>query len=480
MPSDDQNEISAMCRREFLQTTGGLLFTATVTSLAFTVSGCGGSGNQLAGAKLNGKKTGRVQLKIDWPPRSKSTMRYIPPYAVSLVFELYAQANPSQRYTLVANRPDDTSSTQTITFSSLIPVGVYTLAGVARVEANGQGGTVASAATVVTVKVGETSSVDLTLASTIKSIQILGQPLRLLVNNSLSLSGQALDPDGKIVVVPTGGLQWKILSGDGFISIAPDGTLKAIAVGTAQIQLIEPGAGIVSDSALVEVAVERNPNLVWVNSDSEIGYLNVLQGDYTRVGTVQDGNQSYTLNDIAWSSGTSPQLYGISSDNVLLQIDSTTAKATRVDIVKENGNYVETLTGLTFRSDGRLYAGGANQGLYTINPSTGEAHKIGNMPAASAGDIAFSPDDQLYLAANPSGIWRISPDTATGVQVSDSGGNIFYGIAFTGGKLYGFSTGYLGDYYGIVQIDTTTGTTTTIRTQPSSLNRISGASNAPR
>src|SRR5690242_16769414 len=90
-------------RREMLALTGNV---AVVTIL----TGCGG-GNKAVGSG------GRVQLRIAWPqkPRSASPPagsgnRYIPPYAASLVFEMYRPETPDDRFNLVTNRPDDRPS----------------------------------------------------------------------------------------------------------------------------------------------------------------------------------------------------------------------------------------------------------------------------------------------------------------------------------------------------------------------------------
>lgn len=254
-------------RRDFLRIGSGVLISSAL-------AGCGGgsavlpSGTENQGAS---RGQGRVSLNISWPAAtgSRGAGRYIPPYAQSLYFELYQQSTPDMRYKLTADRPSNLPSMQTVEFDALLPVGTYVLAGVARVGMNGQGGTVASATATINVMPNVITTVSLTLNSTIKAIQILNsQPLIAQLNRTIAVFGQAVDPDGKIVVVPTGGLQWKILSGANLISISPEGTLTGLALGTAQIQLVEPGANIVSPIATVQVVQALTPSQTTYISES--------------------------------------------------------------------------------------------------------------------------------------------------------------------------------------------------------------------
>ncbi len=478
---------SPLTRRDFLRVGAG---STLVIVVGAALSGCGaGQGNATSHSNTDGttgstRAAGKVSLTIAWDRPTGVNSRYIPAYAQSLYFELYKQDTPEQRYKLTADRPATPPAIQTVTFAQLLPVGTYTLAAAARTGAGGSGATVASAVTTVTVTEDTTATADIALNSTIKALQVLGQPLSLLLGTTLPLHGEARDPDGKLVVVPTGALQWNILSGADIVSIAADGTLTAKAVGTAQIQLVEVGAGISSAPAAVTVTAERNPNLVWVfTNDGQLGYLDVLVGEYTRVGFVLDSNaNTLALDDIAWSGGPSPKLYGITSRK-LYTLDPASGSPTLVGDcgVREN------LTGLAFRADGRLYASGAGKGLYELNLSTAAARLVGIMPAASAGDIDFDMNDQLYMASIPSGIWKISADDATGVPLTQGDTTEYFGIAFTGGALYGFSVGTSQGVHQIKRIDIVSGAVTTVRPQPNSLlsltgasARVGGASHAPR
>ena len=211
------------------------------------IQGCGNGNSPGNSAQVT--RGALVQLNIAWPQKTgdTGTGRYIPSYASSLFLELYLTSDPTKRFTLIANRPSDKPSTQTVSFTGLINEGAYTLAGAARVLPDGAGATVASAVTSVSVKVGM-SPVDLSLATTIKTISILGQPLTATVGTNATLQGGAFDPDGRTLLLPTGALTWSVVSGGSFGTLTPAGVLTPTAAGTLRVRLAETGAGITSEA----------------------------------------------------------------------------------------------------------------------------------------------------------------------------------------------------------------------------------------
>ena len=230
------------------------LFTAVFALVAlfslFLFVGCGNGNNP--GNSAQATRGALVQLNIAWPEKTRNpgTGRYIPSYASSLFLELYLTADPTRRFTLVANRPSDKPSTQTVSFTGLINEGAYTLAGAARVLPDGAGATVASSASSVAVKVGM-SPVELSLVSTIKTISILGQPLTATVGTAVTLQGGAFDPDGRTLLLPTGALTWSVVSGGAFGTLTPAGVLTPTAAGTLRVRLAEVAAGITSEADIL-------------------------------------------------------------------------------------------------------------------------------------------------------------------------------------------------------------------------------------
>ena len=164
----------------------------------------------------------------------------------------------------MANRPSDKPSTQSVAFSQLLSEGDYTLAGAARVSPDGAGATVASAVTAVAVKSGM-APVELSLATTIKTISILGQPLTASIGTNATLQGGAYDPDGRSLLLPAGSLTWSVVSGGAFGSLTPAGVLTPTAAGVMRVRLSEPGAGVTGEanitisSVAVSIALGSTP-----------------------------------------------------------------------------------------------------------------------------------------------------------------------------------------------------------------------------
>ena len=237
------------------------ILTAVTVSLLALLGGCSGSnGNSgkspssaVTPVSTAATRKGRVQLTVQWPKQEtgKATGRYIPAYASSLFFSLQNKDYPQLTYDLPVNRPDTNATTQTVQFSQLIPAGKYALVGFARTEKDGLGATVANAGVEVDVQPDVVTNVDLTLNSTIKSIDISGQPLFLPLSVTLQLTGRALDPDGKTLFVPGTALQWSIVSGSEFATLTSDGKITATATGTVRVRYAEVGAGVSSEADVI-------------------------------------------------------------------------------------------------------------------------------------------------------------------------------------------------------------------------------------
>jgi len=230
-----------MSTKAFLPRIAALVALAVLTVL---LTGCG------SGSKSDSNtRSVRVPIHIDWPakPALTSNSRYIPSYASSIFFELVLKSSPTTRYNLIVNRPSEKPSSQDVTFSQLLSAGDYVLAASARVGADGQGATVASASVNVAVKPGM-SPVDMTLASTIKTIQILGQPLAATVGTPVNLQSGAFDPDGRTLLLPSDALTWSIVTGSQFGTLTPAGVLTPTAAGTIHVKLSEAGAGVSAEA----------------------------------------------------------------------------------------------------------------------------------------------------------------------------------------------------------------------------------------
>jgi outer membrane protein assembly factor BamB len=234
-----------------------LLKLSLIMGVTGILYGCGGGNTPHANESVT---QGSAQLRIEWPAPPTSPSRYLPQYAKSLIAELTLTTDPSVRYTQTVNRPDTLPATQTVTFSGLPAGKTYTLKCSARVERDGLGEIVALASSEVIITVGQTTRASITLNSTIQRIEILGQPLKVNVGETLNLTGRALDASNNTLLLPPSALTWSIVSGSNLGTLAADGKLTATSVGTMRVRLAETAIGAISE-ADVQIFVDQNTGL---------------------------------------------------------------------------------------------------------------------------------------------------------------------------------------------------------------------------
>jgi outer membrane protein assembly factor BamB len=344
-------------RRELLAQLGTLSGMGILVSISV---GCGGSDKSLP--NTSSSRAGDVQLKITWP--SAPTSRYIPAYAKSLVFVLYKQDNPAERYTLVANRPDTLPATQSVTFRT-IPIGAYVLEGVARVDREGQGATVSSASTPIQIRAGETTRAELTLNSTIRSVEILGQPLKVTVGDALTLTGRALDPDNKVILLPSGALTWSQLSGTPVGMVTSEGRLTTSAAGVIRVRLAEPVTNVGAEADIQVVAKQGLATSAWPK----------FRGDAKNTGR---GGGSGAVGVKKWEFVAG------------LHVSSSPA----------------------IGSDGTVYFGSWDINFYALDGATGaKKWEIVNPCFTSSPSIGF--DGTVYIGSNDFGVYALDGATGT-------------------------------------------------------------------
>lgn len=404
------------------------------------LNGCG-SGND-GGAAL----TGRVSVRIEWPPKTTrdASGRYLPSYASSIFFELYPKNAPTSRYSLIVNRPAEKPSSQTVSFSQVLNEGDYVLAASARVGADGQGASVASAVVPVAVKQGM-NPVDLALTSTIKTIQILGQPLTVQVGPDVALQSGAFDPDGRTLLLPSNALTWSVVSGGQFGSLTPAGVLSPKAAGTIRVKLSEAGAGVSSEADVViatqtvTVALGATPypkeyadlsNTGLVSGKGSLGKfawtydLGASTGFYTTtpiIGgnglvygmSIASGTTSATAVGIRTSDGTkawqvslqgfnpyspvalSTNLICIPLNNVgLVALDAATG------IERWRNSSVNSVSPATVDRSGHILVG-ARDGVHVLDPSNGA--DIAVFPGTNCSFPAVGQDGTVYYVRQLSG-----------------------------------------------------------------------------
>lgn len=189
---------------------------------------------------IDASSGGTLAVSVSWPGRS----RYVPPYANSLVCTLTIA--PGNEHSITINRSGDSASTGNGSFGQSFPAGSYSLAVLAKANADGGGATVASATVSVAIQNGQQTAKNITadLQTVIHHLEIDGQPLATEAPNTLTISGHAEDLLGNTILLPSGALVWDVTFGTSYGSInATTGLFTPLSAGTATVRLREVGAG---------------------------------------------------------------------------------------------------------------------------------------------------------------------------------------------------------------------------------------------
>ena len=162
------------------------------------------------------------------------------------------------------------------------------------------------------------------------------------------------------------------------------------------------------------------------DSEGQLAVVDVDNGQVTLV-----GDMGVEITDIAFAQD--GRLFGLSF-TTLYEIDRRTAVATAI-----GSHGIPGGNALVFAADGTLYGmGGTSTQLFEVNPATGESTALGDVGAASAGDLAFR-GGQLYLSTVSHDLQAIDlGPPATGAEVGPFGFFDVYGLATSdAGVLYG-------------------------------------------
>lgn len=190
------------------------------------IAGCGGQGDGPARAARGG-----LTLSIAWPEPS----RVIPANAQSLVVQVKQGAAVID--SAVISRP-----AATLSFSEL-PVGSLTVVASAFASVDGTGTPLAAASVPMTIVANQTSTVDVTLASTIDHLDVSPSPLTLGALLSGTITVTARDANNAVVLLDPSALSFSS-SNSGVVSVTSGGVATAGAsVGSATITIDEADSG---------------------------------------------------------------------------------------------------------------------------------------------------------------------------------------------------------------------------------------------
>lgn len=188
----------------------------------------------------------------------------------------------------------------------------------------------------------------------------------------------------------------------------------------------DSGEVVVPDTG--EVATEST----YINTDTTLFSFDPGTGVATRLGEFVDGRTPISggMTDIAIDLD--GIMYGVSFE-ALYQINPSTGVCTFVAYLDES------MTGLTFVSDGRLV--GAGPGVSFIDTATGRLTPlVASGEYYTSGDIIGLPDGMLYwTVTGGDGLVQVDPDSGTTRRRGTVGVSDVYGLGYAYGELYGFT-----------------------------------------
>lgn len=189
--------------------------------------------------------------------------------------------------------------------------------------------------------------------------------------------------------------------------------------------LVLVGTLLAAGSLALSARAQNNVYAVEFNTgDNRFGIINLMNGNFTEISSL--GGAIY--NDIAYApDGT---LYGLANNGAsLVTFDSTSGAVTPVATMDVPG-----LESIAFDpSDGVLFGvglsviGAPQNGLYTINPTTGETTLVGsfgdayNLYNPYPQNIRFDSDGNLYLSntSDNTDIYRVNTDNGSATFVGE-------------------------------------------------------------
>ena len=205
-------------------------------------------------------------------------------------------------------------------------------------------------------------------------------------------------------------------------------SLMLVLVGT----LLAVGSLAMSARAQNDVyAVEFN------TGDNGFGIINLMNGDFTQISDL--GSTLY--NDIAYApNGT---LYGLANNGAsLVTFDSATGDVTPVASLGGSG-----IESIAFNPNNGALFGASESGLYTIDPTTGQASYIGDFGSPYGcnlwQNIRFDSDGNLYLSNTGDGsgtdIYQVNTTTGSATfegevegyadLILENGSQYMYGVS---------------------------------------------------
>jgi pimeloyl-ACP methyl ester carboxylesterase len=186
------------------------------------------------------------------------------------------------------------------------------------------------------------------------------------------------------------------------------------------------------------VSARAQNNLVYAvefnQSNNRFGTIDLWNGNFTQISSIG----SMLINDIAYCP-TNGILYGIYNTTALVTFNQTNGAITTIANLSVSG-----IESLAFRpSDGVLF-GCTQSGLYTINPTNGNATSVGSFGSPynlnnQGQNIRFAQDDNLYISNTSmnTDIYRISTTNGAATWMGEAVGYPYLTLENASSNMYG-------------------------------------------
>jgi hypothetical protein len=219
-------------------------------STLLLTSGCGGAGSRDTASGAARATNGRATFTVRWPERS----RLIPFAAESIRVSIHK--GDSVLGEALLTRPTS-GGTATANFDRL-PTGNALVTATALPNADGTGVAQAKADIGVNIVAGQTTPVNLTMASTIDHDEVTPAIPSLAVGDTMQLAATAKDATGAVVLTSTSTIGWESKN-TAIATVDYAGRVTGIAIGTTVIEATEKESDEVG-SVNVSIGIAPSPS----------------------------------------------------------------------------------------------------------------------------------------------------------------------------------------------------------------------------
>jgi hypothetical protein len=222
------------------------------------------------------------------------------------------------------------------------------------------------------------------------------------------------------------------LGSDGTDTAAPDSADTADTTDSSDTGEVLDSEDSTDSGDSGEIATEA----VYLNTSSELYSYDTTTSAAVLIAPFT--SEGWPLTDVVdIAIDLSGHMYG-TTFSALYSVNPTTAECTYI------ADVAESLTGLTFVSDGRLV--GAGPSVSFVDTTTGALTPLlASGRWSTSGDIIGLPDGKLYWTVYGDGsgdeLIQIDPNTGNAVDIGSTGTSSIWGLGYAAGAMIGFTDG---------------------------------------